>query len=115
MMKKKSKESVYLQHIKKVMSSSQNPEEFYEKLKDQLYESTKWPSDYLYKFILKSNIEDMAKIEAIFNNMGAVINTKASSNAKYTSISINVLLLNPEAVIEKYKEVINKVEGVISL
>ena len=47
--------------------------------------------------------------------MGAVINTKESKNGKYTSVSINVKMKNPDAVIEKYKEVSEKVEGVISL
>ena len=47
--------------------------------------------------------------------MGAVINTKASKNGNYTSVSINVRMKNPDAVILKYKEVAEKVEGVISL
>jgi putative lipoic acid-binding regulatory protein len=97
------------------MSTSQSPEEFYEKLKERLFETNSWPAEYLYKFIIKSDIHDIAKIEAIFNNMGAVINTKESKNGKYTSLSINLLMRNPDAVIEKYKEVINNVEGVISL
>ncbi|MCF8254210.1 MAG: DUF493 family protein [Bacteroidia bacterium] len=97
------------------MSTSPNPEEFYEKIKNQLYETNSWPAEYLYKFIIKSDIHNLAKIEAIFNNMGAVMHTKESKNGKYTSLSINVFMSNPEAVIEKYKEVINNVEGVISL
>ena len=47
--------------------------------------------------------------------MGAVINTVESKNGKYTSVSINVRMKSPEAVIDKYKEVASKVEGVISL
>ena len=57
----------------------------------------------------------MQEVEALFNNLGAVINTKESKKGKYTSVSINVQMKNPEAVIEKYKEVAAKVEGVISL
>ena len=97
------------------MSTDQNPEEFYEKLKSQLYETNSWPAEYLYKFILKSDVEKIAKIEALFNNMGAVIHTTESKNGKYTSISVNVLMRNPEAVIDKYQEVANNVEGIISL
>jgi hypothetical protein len=37
-----------------------------------------------------------------------------SSKGKYTSVSIVVHMKNPDAVIEKYKEV-SKVKGVISL
>ncbi len=97
------------------MSTNQNSEEFYEKLKDRLYKTSSWPSEYLYKFIIKSDKKNLFVIEDLFNNLGAVINTKESKNGKYTSISINVQMSNPEAVIEKYKEVINNVEGVISL
>lgn len=97
------------------MSTPSNSEEFYEKLRTQLYETTSWPSEYLYKFIIKSDAFKIEKIESIFDNMGAVINTTESKNGKYTSVSINLIMKNPEAVIEKYKEVAEKVEGVISL
>ena len=97
------------------MDSNQNTEDFYEKLKGRLFETSSWPAEYLYKFIIKSDIEKLAKIEARFNDIGAVIHTTESKNGKYTSVSINVLMLNPDAVIDKYKEVINNVEDVISL
>ncbi|APY12676.1 hypothetical protein BWZ22_16245 [Seonamhaeicola sp. S2-3] len=97
------------------MEASQKSEEFYNKLRGQLYETTSWPAEYLYKFIVKSDIKKIAKIEAIFNNMGAVINTVESKNGKYTSVSVNLLMRDPNSVIEKYKEVAEKVEGVISL
>ncbi|MFG6686022.1 DUF493 domain-containing protein [Mariniflexile sp. HNIBRBA6329] len=97
------------------MSTPPNSDEFYEKLRAQLYDTASWPSEYLYKFIIKSDVSNIAKVESIFDNMGAVINTIESKNGKYTSISVNVLLKNPEVVIEKYKEVAEKVEGVISL
>ncbi len=93
---------------------TKNPEEFYNRLQEQLRESTTWPSDYLYKFIVESDPEKIARIHEIFNNTGAVIELKQSKKGKYTSVSVTVNLKNPEAVIEKYKEV-GKVEGVISL
>lgn len=91
-----------------------NSEEFYERLREQLKESTAWPSNYLYKFIVESNPEKTGQIQKIFDNTGAVIESKKSKKGKYTSLSITVNLKNPDAVIEKYKEV-GKVEGVISL
>lgn len=97
------------------MDSSKKSEEFYNKLKAQLYDTTSWPSAYLYKFIVVSKGNGIKDIENLFNSMGAVINTNASKNGKYTSVSINVRMKNPEAVIAKYKEVAEKVEGVISL
>ncbi|RKE94931.1 DUF493 family protein [Ichthyenterobacterium magnum] len=97
------------------MSKQQNPEEFYNKLRTQLFETASWPSEYLYKFIVPTDVEKITKIESLFNNVGAVINTTESKNGKYTSVSINLLMKTPDAVIDKYKEVAEKVEGVISL
>lgn len=96
------------------MSSQRNSEEFYAKLKDELEKSTSWPSEYLYKFIIPSDKEKNNQIETIFDNTGAVIKTKKSSNGKYTSISIYVNMKDADAVIEKYIEV-GKIDGVISL
>jgi len=93
---------------------TKDPEEFYKRLQEQLKDSTSWPSDYLYKFIVESDPEKIAKIHEIFNNTGAVIELKQSKKGKYTSVSVTVNLKDPEAVVEKYKEV-GKVEGVISL
>lgn len=106
---------MYLCNINHIMSTPPNSEEFYEKLKAQLYDSTSWPSEYLYKFIIKTDSHKIAILEAIFDNLGAVINTTESKNGNYTSVSVNVLLKDPETVIEKYLEVAEKVEGVISL
>lgn len=97
------------------MSTDKNQDEFYDKLRSQLYETASWPSEYLYKFIVLSENDKIAQVESIFNNMGAVIKTKPSKNGKYTSISISLQMPTPEKVIEKYKEVGEKVEGIISL
>ncbi|PWK18540.1 DUF493 family protein [Xanthomarina spongicola] len=97
------------------MNKDKKTKEFYEKLKIQLYDTSIWPTEYLYKFIVKSNTESIAGVEALFNNLGAVIKTTESKNGKYTSISISVKMKSPEFVIEKYIEVSEKVEGVISL
>jgi putative lipoic acid-binding regulatory protein len=96
------------------MSNSEDSKAFYSKLKDELEKSTSWPSSYLYKFIITSDKDKIDQVETIFDNTGAVINTKKSSNGKYTSISIMVNMKDADAVIEKYIEV-GKVEGVISL
>lgn len=93
---------------------TKDPDEFYKRLQKQLKESTSWPSDYLYKFIVESDPEKIAHIHEIFDNTGAVIELKKSKKGKYTSVSITVNLKNPEAVVEKYREV-GKVDGVISL
>lgn len=115
MIYKKCKEkSIFAQSLK-IMKEQNKSNEFYDKLKGQLYETSAWPSEYLYKFIVKSEPHKIAEIEALFDNMGAVIHTMASKKGTYISISVNVHMENPEAVIAKYKEVTENVEGVISL
>ena len=91
-----------------------NTDEFYAKLREQLLETTSWPSTYLYKFIVPTDEERIAQIHEIFNNTGAVIESKKSKKGTYTSLSITVHLKDPDEVIIKYKEV-SVVEGVISL
>lgn len=89
-------------------------DEFYGRLKEELLNTSSWPSDYLYKFIVPTDPEKIAEITKIFDNTGAVIESKQSRKGKYTSLSITVNLVDPDAVIEKYKEV-GAVKGVISL
>lgn len=89
-------------------------EEFYVRLKEELSNTSLWPSEYLYKFIVPSDQNKVLEIESAFDNMGAVIKTSQSKTGKYTSVSVNVRMKNPEAVIEKYIQV-SGIEGIISL
>lgn len=88
--------------------------DFYKKLKLSLEETTTFPSEYMYKFIIPTSDEKFATIESIFNNLGAVINSKLSKNSKYTSLTILVKMNSANDIISKYKEV-EKVKGLISL
>lgn len=97
------------------MNSAEETDAFYKKLKSQLQDTNLWPAEYLYKFIVKTDVEKIDKLEQLFNNLGAVIKTTESKNAKYTSVSINVRMKSPDAVINKYKEVAEKIDNVISL
>lgn len=94
----------------------ENPESqaFYARLKQQLQDDTSWPTPYMFKFIVPASLEKIAEIEAVFNNMDAIMNTRDSSKGTYTSVSIRVTMESPDAVVDKYLEV-SKVEGVISL
>jgi putative lipoic acid-binding regulatory protein len=92
----------------------QKSDEFYTRLREELLKSSEWPGTYLYKFIIPSDAEKIEQIGAIFDNTGAVIESRKSKKGKYTSLSITVHLESPDQVIEKYIEV-GRVEGVISL
>ncbi len=98
-----------------IMSNTQNPEEFYKKLQEQLEADTNWPSLYLYKFILPATSSQEKDLVSIFDGLGAVIKTNQSKTGKYKSFSIRVRLKSAGVVIEKYKEVAAKITDVISL
>lgn len=94
--------------------NKESSDEFYKRLKEELLRTSSWPSDYLYKFIVPTDSDKIRAIQQIFDNTGAVIESRKSSKGKYTSLSVTVHLADPDAVIRNYREVA-KVEGVISL
>ncbi len=96
------------------MAMNQRMEEFFERLRGELANSTQWPSIYLFKFIVPTDAEKIKTVEDAFDQLGAVINTTESRNGRYTSVSVNVPMESPDHVIEKYKQV-STIEGIISL
>lgn len=96
------------------MTMDQKSEEFYKRLTQELTESTVWPSEYLFKFIVPSSADKITGIENAFDQMGAVIVTTQSKTGKYTSVSINVTMPSAQSVIDKYIEM-SSIEGIISL
>jgi hypothetical protein len=88
--------------------------DFYDKLEIQLEDTTDFPADYLYKFIVPTTENQVLEVERIFNNLGAVITTKKSKTGKYVSVSILVNLKNASEVIVYYKKAAF-IKGIISL
>lgn len=91
-----------------------NKEDFYIKLKEQLEDTTQFPADYMYKFIVPADGNQQKEVGEVFDNKGAVIKTKKSKTGKYISVSIVLKLNSADEVIAYYKKV-EKVEGIISL
>lgn len=89
-------------------------EEFFERLKQELINSTVWPAEYLFKFIVPTQQEKVLEVENAFDQMGAVIETTQSKTGKYTSVSINVRMNSAQSVIDKYIQ-LSTIEGIISL
>ena len=96
------------------MEMDNNTEAFYVRLKEELANTSIWPAEYLYKFIVPSDKEKVDRVEAVFNNMGAVIKSNKSKTGKYTSVSVSVRMKNPDEVIKKYQS-LSDIEGIISL
>ena len=88
---------------------------FYERLEKQLSESSKWPSIYRFKFIVKSETKNFDQLKSVFADIENVkISSRTSSNNKFTSYSITAKMKSPSIIIKKYK-LASKIEGIISL
>jgi len=87
---------------------------FYLKLKDQLEDTTSFPADYMYKFIVPAAGGQLAEVQSVFDNKGAVMKTKKSKTGKYSSITI-VLKLKSAAEVISYYHKVEKIKGIISL
>ena len=82
------------------------------KLRVQL-ETMEWPSVYMYKFIVPNHPEKVDVIKAMFDD-SAVIKTNTSKNANFISVSIEVVELDVDSIIEKYTSA-SQIQGIISL
>lgn len=82
------------------------------KLRVQL-ETMEWPSVYMYKFIVPNHPEKIDAIKAMFDD-SAVIKTNTSKNANFISLSIEVVELDVDSIIEKYS-IASQIQGIISL
>ncbi len=89
-------------------------DEFYTKLRQTLVDQTKFPTTYLYKFIIPNEEKHHKTIMKIFDFQGAVITSKKSKTNKFKSFTIQVQVNNVDEIIQKYQEV-SIIEGVISL
>ncbi|MEL1242344.1 DUF493 domain-containing protein [Flavobacterium flavipallidum] len=89
-------------------------EEFFDRLRVELEKSNTWPAIYLFKFIVPTDAEKIKQVEVAFDCLGAVIKTTQSKTGKFTSVSVDVQMASPQAVIDKYIEV-STIEGIISL
>tara|TARA_B100001093_G_C26503299_1_gene874264 strand:- start:184 stop:468 length:285 start_codon:yes stop_codon:yes gene_type:complete len=86
----------------------------YEKLRDDLKKYQKWPSDYIFKFIILNELNKRKDLLSKFDLKKCRVSKKESSNKKYISITIIKHMNNPDEVINKYIDV-SKIDGIISL
>ena len=97
-----------------MLNVNDNKEEFYSRFFDQLSQSQSWPGIYFFKFIVKSESDNLNKLKSIFSEKKSFFFEKKSSKNKFTSLSIKVKMNSPKEVIEIYKTC-SKLKGVIAL
>ena len=85
-----------------------------DRVKAALDQNHDWPSVYMFKFIVPSENEKIAKVEALFNSTTAEIRLRPSKNGKYTSITAKEVMVNADQVLDCYNKA-SKIAGLIAL
>ena len=62
-----------------MLNANNNKEEFYSRFFDQLSQSQSWPGIYLFKFIVKSESDNLSKLKSIFSKKDAMLSEKKSA------------------------------------
>lgn len=91
----------------------QMDEEQLNKLRNRLNEMHKWPSIYMFKFILPSDEERITRLKTIFGE-SAEFRIKLSEKGNYTSITVREMMLDADSIFDRYRAA-GTIEGIISL
>ncbi len=82
----------------------------FEDFKKKLDNEHKWPTTYMFKFIVPS--AKFSELKAIFPQES--LNLKSSKNGKYTSFTLNKYIKSSDEIIEIYFKA-QKIKGLIAL
>ncbi len=91
----------------------QDRKAFYKKLKSELETTTKFPADYLYKFIVPTDENQVQEVKDLFGKKGK-IDTRASKTGKFESVSVRLIVASSDEVVDYYQKA-EKIKGIISL
>lgn len=83
-----------------------------EKLRVQL-ELQEWPAVYLFKFIVPNKDEQVAQINALFDESVDLV-MHPSRNGNFISVSVKELMINVDSILDRYTEAA-KINGLIAL
>ena len=84
-----------------------------ERLRQRLNEIHKWPSIYMYKFILPTDEERIQRLKLIFGE-SAEFRERKSAQGNYTSITVREMMLDADSIFDRYTKAAG-IEGIISL
>jgi putative lipoic acid-binding regulatory protein len=81
-----------------------------EQFRELLEQNYQWPDYYVWKFIVKIEIQD----HVLTHLSSHEVNVKVSEKGNYVSISARKLVTTTDEVLEVY-EIISRINGVMSL
>lgn len=85
----------------------------YSSLREKLEANKEWPRVFFFKFIVPSNNQKLAQVEALFGPE-AEVSLKQSSKGTFVSVSAKELMLNSDGIVERYEKA-SKIEGLMAL
>jgi hypothetical protein len=85
----------------------------YAKLMELLVEDFTWPTDYMFKFIVPFEADNLNRLKSFFSE-DAKIKHKESKNGKYISFSAVQRFEDPMDIIEIYKKA-EKIDKIVAL
>ncbi len=87
--------------------------EKYNKMRQELLESTSWPAIYMFKFIVPNNDEKVEAVKQLFP-AAADFQFKTSKDIRYIGITTKLEMESPEEVLGIYGKS-QHIEGIIAL
>jgi uncharacterized protein len=85
----------------------------FDSLKEKLDYNKKWPLLYMFKFIVPSEMEKIAKVEALFDE-SATIYRKESRTGRFISITAKQMMESSGLIIDIYRKA-SQIENVVAL
>lgn len=82
------------------------------KFRELLESEHDWPTEYHFKFLLES--DSTHHVLELFKQKEYTLQTRVSSQGKYTGLTIKSLMSSPDEVVEIYL-VAKNIKGIISL
>jgi uncharacterized protein len=84
-----------------------------DRLRQRLNEIHRWPSIYMFKFILPSDQERIIALKLIFGE-SAEFRERLSGKGNYTSVTVREMMLDADSIFDRYTKA-STIEGIISL
>lgn len=88
-------------------------EEQINRLRDRLNEIHRWPSVFMFKFILPSNEARITELKLIFGE-SAQFSERLSAKGNYTSVTVKEMMLDADSIFDRYRKAA-AIPGIISL
>lgn len=88
-------------------------QEKYNQLRQSLFESTKWPTLYMFKFIVPNKDDKMGAVKNLFPE-NTEFTYKTSKDLRFIGITVKIMMNSPEDVLEIYQRA-QGIKGIITL